>query len=129
MAYATTALIVSNYAPELSGVDATVFQQIVDDTAALLDSAVYGSKLQSAHAYLAAHWAALHFDTASASGVVSSVRVKDVQESYATPSVAAEELGSTKFGRRFIEIRKSLKRTKKFTSRSSDWDLPDGRVI
>jgi len=114
----TTADNVKLIAPELATfIDANtvLVDLILDDVAGQVDT-TYGSKEERAQRYLAAHLLTLsqQGSTGGSSGVSGPIKrekVGQVEREYATASgsgaVGSSRLDETKYGRIFVDIRKS----------------------
>jgi len=135
-AYVTPADVVA-LAPELAafvldgeGEPTVPFVEVVDLAADLLDVGVWGERLSRAHWTLSAHFSALQFDPSSAQGAVTSRRVAQISETYATNSAVGEaDLSLTKYGRLHLELRKRLSGVSYAGDAARGWGSTDGGVL
>lgn len=105
----TWALVVSDYAPELSSVDDAVGARKVLEAASQMNQGAWGTLYDSAHANLTAHLAALQAlkGGAGKSGPVTAESVGQMSRSYAglpQHPYLMPGLSSTRWGLEFIRL-------------------------
>jgi hypothetical protein len=95
-------------APELASVPAGVFTQVIADVRDELNVLAYSStsRFETAARYLCAHVIALSYPDL-VPGVVKSEQAGQVMRTYAVGE-AKDSLDSTRYGRRYQEIRRRL---------------------
>src|SRR5688572_28034258 len=93
------------FAPELT--DSPTLDVIIEITCSMLSVEAWGEKLSLGHLLLAAHYATEITNSSAASGTVTARSIDKLSESYAT-AVATGAFASTKYGRLFDALRKSL---------------------
>jgi len=120
--YATAADVIA-IAPELSGVDATVLDSLVDEAKHHIVASSWGTKMLDGHRLLVAHFATINFFPENAVGAIASRTFDKLSESYAVGAVSDTDLARTKYGERFMRLRKTLVQSKVIRpSTTSGWD-------
>lgn len=106
--YATDADLLL-YAPDVSAVSSTLRALALDDAEQMVDYRWFGTKTRRAHAMLALHYIALTYgELGGETGTVSSRKAGDIAVTYATTPSEDTQLASTKWGRLYLEIRRSV---------------------
>lgn len=103
--YATKAEVLA-LATELT--DEAPLDVIVEMTQSMVNLETWGSKASVAHQALAAHFATEVMNPAGATGPVASRTIDKLAESYAVTAPSDAELGTTKYGRLYLMLRKGL---------------------
>ena len=98
--------------PEFGTVDAAVISRWIDEAGRSHNSAQWGGKSDDGLAYLTAHLIVTFGPDAcgeGAAGPVSSEREGQIAVGYAVGQIFKNsEMGSTKYGRRYIQLRKTI---------------------
>ena len=116
--------------PELASLAGAELDEIVATTCDMVHADIWGDKRSRAHTWLAAHYATVILNPSGAGGAVTSRTMGSISESYGTGMVEDSELASTKYGRLYLGLRKSLRQRKAHSAGTQpvNWDLGDERV-
>lgn len=126
--YATVADVIA-LAKELAGVDSDQLELIVDVIShEMIDAGAWGSKLFEAHRLLAAHVATIELNPSGATGLVASRTIGQISESYQASTPTDAEFGATKYGRYYLLLRRTLKRSTSWAEPDRGWETSDGSV-
>jgi hypothetical protein len=95
-------------APEFSDLASDEVAAAISDAALQVSSLVWGSKTDLGILLLAMHNLAISHPELGQTGPVTSERVGDLSRSYATPSLGSHELAETRYGRRFLALKRTV---------------------
>lgn len=103
-------------APEFQSLDPprlALVDVLLEIAGTMISLRTWKAKASHGHALLTAHLVASHPDVTSAAegGPLASVTVGPVSKSYAVTASKDTELGTTTYGRMYLAMRKTLKRT------------------
>ena len=99
------------YIPELSAIDVALRTLALEDAEQMIDDRWFGDKTRRAHVLLTAHHLAVLTGDASLggeTGPVASMSAGSISASFAVTAPDAGDTGSTRFGRLYLEILKTV---------------------
>ena len=94
--------------PELCAEFPQLAGEILDVTADMINLDYWGLEASRAHAWLAAHFLFTTSTEGNPGGVITSRKIDKIQENYAVATASDPELSTSRFGRIYIALRKTL---------------------
>lgn len=89
-------------------IDDALIEEFITIAADYVNSSIWGTKYDFAHALMTCHLMSLGGVVASASGPVESVKVGDLSTTYAVSASDSDSLGTTTYGNLFLQLRRTL---------------------
>lgn len=82
--------------------------EFISCTCRMINLEYWGNKASCGHAYLAAHYATIASDDGGEVGPVTARTLDKLSESYASSASSDVDFGSTRYGRLYVQMRKTL---------------------
>lgn len=95
--------------PEFSALSAECIQRYLDEAAIMINAVAWDDKYDMGVLYFVGHYLLVDVEGETASGPATEEEVHDVSASYSVSKSAIDSgFGSTHYGRRYIEIRRTI---------------------
>lgn len=89
-------------------VDDSLIDEFITIAADFVNSSIWGTKYDFAHALMTCHLMSSAGVITTASGPVESVKVGDLSTTYAVSASDSDSLGTTTYGNLFLQLRRTL---------------------